>query len=102
MTALPVSEALIVAAVLFTLGAAGVLVRRDVLFILLSLEVMMNAAGLAFVIAGAAWLEADGQILFLFVLAIAAVEVALGLALIVWMVHRHGTLDVTRLSRMRG
>ena len=58
------------------LGLAGVLVRRDSIFVLLSLEVMLNAAGFAFVVAGARWREVDGQIMFLFILAVAASEVS--------------------------
>jgi NADH-quinone oxidoreductase subunit K len=91
-----------VAALLFVLGAAGVLIRRDVLFILLSLEIMINAAGLAFVSAGALWLQPDGQVMFVFILAVAAVEVAVGLALVLWLYHWFRTLDVDRASRMGG
>ena len=83
-------------------GAAGVLIRRDVLFILLSLEIMINAAGLAFVSAGALWSQPDGQVMFVFILAVAAVEVAVGLALVLWLYHWFRTLDVDRASRMRG
>ena len=63
---------------------------------------MLNATGLAFVAAGARWGQADGQIFFLLILTLAAAEVAIGLALALAMHHRVGTLDVDRLSRMRG
>src|SRR6185312_832839 len=63
---------LLLSAVLFALGVAGLLARRNLLMILVSIEVMLNAAGLAFVAAGAAWNQADGQIMFLFILAVAA------------------------------
>jgi NADH-quinone oxidoreductase subunit K len=102
MNGIPAEQGLVVAALLFVLGAAGVLIRRDVLFILLSLEVMINAAGLAFVTAGAMWLQPDGQVMFVFILAVAAVEVAVGLALVLWLYHWFRTLDVDRMSRMRG
>ncbi len=102
MNGIPVEQGLIVAALLFTLGAAGVLIRRDVLFILLSLEIMTNAAGLAFVTAGALWLQPDGQVMFVFILAVTAVEVAVGLAIVLWLYHWIRTLDVDRASRMRG
>jgi NADH-quinone oxidoreductase subunit K len=102
MNGIPLEQGLIVAALLFALGATGVLIRRDVLFILLSLEIMINAAGLAFVTAGAMWLQPDGQVMFVFILAVAAVEVAVGLALVLWLYHWFRTLDVDRMSRMRG
>ena len=102
MNAIPLEQGLIVAGLLFAMGAVGVLIRRDVLFILLSLEIMINAAGLAFVAGGAMWLQPDGQVMFVFILAVAAVEVAVGLALVLWLYHWFRTLDVDRMSRMRG
>ncbi len=102
MNGIPLEHGLIVAAVLFALGTAGVLIRRDILFILLSLEIMLNAAGLAFVVAGSRWLQPDGQLMFIFILAVAAAEVSLGLALILWIYSWHKTLDVDCASKMRG
>jgi len=102
MNGIPLQHVLVVAGLLFAMGAAGALFRRDVLFILLSLEIMTNAAGLAFVTAGALWLQPDGQVLFVFILAVTAVEVAVGLALVLWFYHRSGTLDVDRACRLRG
>ena len=67
---------MLLAVVLFLLGLCGVLVRRNIVFILLSVEVMLNAAGLAFVAAGWRWAQADGQVMFLFILTMAAAEVA--------------------------
>lgn len=68
----------------------------------MSLEVMLNAAGLAFVVAGARWQQADGQIVFLFVLAMAAAEVAIGLALVLQLYHHFKSLDADALRDMRG
>mgnify|MGYP002402070744 CR=1 FL=1 len=79
---------LMLAAVLFSLGLAGVLVRRNIIFMLLSVEIMLNAAGLAFVVAGARWAQPDGQIMFLLLLTMAAAEVAVGLALVLNL-YRH-------------
>jgi NADH-quinone oxidoreductase subunit K len=93
---------LIVAAVLFTIGLLGVLVRRNIIFILMSIEVMLNGAGLAFVVAGARWGQADGQVMFLFVLATAAAEVAVGLGLVIQLYRRLGTLDADAAAAMRG
>ncbi len=102
MAAVPMEHGLVLAAVLFGLGLTGVLVRRNVIFILLSLEIMLNAAALAFVVAGAHWGQADGQVMFFFILAMAAAEVAVGLALVLQIYHRYNTLDVDAVSHMRG
>jgi len=69
---------------------------------MMSLEVMLNAAGLAFVVAGSRWHQADGQVVFLFILAMAAAEVSVGLALVVQIYRRFKSLDVDELSGMRG
>jgi NADH-quinone oxidoreductase subunit K len=102
MAAVPMTHGLMVAGALFSLGLLGVLVRRNIIFILMSIEVMLNAAGLAFVVAGARWGEADGQIMFLFILTMAAAEVAVGLTLVVQLYHRIGTLDADAASTLRG
>jgi len=87
---------------LFALGTIGLLVRRNLLFILMSLEVMLNAAGLAFVVAGSRWAQPDGQVVFIFILAMAATEVSVGLALVLQLYHHYRTLDVDAVSRMKG
>src|SRR5215217_7339613 len=92
---------LIVAAILFVLGLVGVLTRKNVLFILISIEIMLNAAGLAFVAAGSRWGQADGQVMFLFILAMAAAEVSIGLALVLQVNHQHKTLDVEKLKALK-
>jgi NADH-quinone oxidoreductase subunit K len=93
---------LLVAGILFVLGLIGVLVRRDVIFVLLSIEVMLNAAGLAFVVAGSHWRQPDGQVMFIFILSMAAAEVSVGLALVLLLYHRFKTLDVDAAANMRG
>jgi NADH-quinone oxidoreductase subunit K len=102
MTRIPVEHALILAAALFALGLTGVLVRRNLIFILLSLEVMLNAAGLAFVAAGSLWQQPDGQVFFLFILAVAAAEVSIGLALLLLLRRRAAALRVDDIAGMRG
>jgi NADH-quinone oxidoreductase subunit K len=102
MAHVPVEHGLILAAVLFALGLLGVLVRRNLIFILLSLEVMLNASGLAFVVAASRWRQPDGQILFLFILAAAAAEVSIGLALVLLFLRRWKSLNVDNASGMRG
>ncbi len=102
MTAIPMEHGLLLAAVLFMLGLIGLLVRRNIIFMLLSIEIMLNAAGLAFVVAGARWAQVEGQIMFMFILAMAAAEVAVGLALVLLMYRKFKTLDSDQVSRMRG
>ena len=87
---------------MFALGLAGVLMRRDLIFILMSVEIMLNGAGVAFVAAGSRWGQPDGQIMFLFILAMAAAEVAVGLALVLRLYHHHHNLDADAISDMRG
>ena len=84
---------LAVAAVLFAVGLLGVLVRRNLLMVLLSLEIMLNAAGLAFVAAGAMWGQADGQVMFLFILVTAGAETAVGLTLLLTLFRDKGHLN---------
>jgi len=100
--AIPMEHGLLLAAVLFALGLGGVVLRRNMLFMLMSLEVMMNATGLAFIVAGARWGVADGQILFLLVLTLQAAEACVGLALLILMYRRFRTLDVDVATTMRG
>ena len=102
MAAIPLEHGLVLAAILFGLGLVGVLTRRNIVFVLLSLEVMLNASGLAFVVGGAHWGQPDGQVMFLFILAMAAAEVAVGLALLVQLYYRFSTMDLDTVSDMRG
>jgi NADH-quinone oxidoreductase subunit K len=97
-----IRDGFILASILFALGTAGVLVRRNIIFVLMSIEVMLNAAGLAFIVAGARWSQPDGQILFLFILATAAAEVSVGLALVLRFYHQYKLLDADAASKMRG
>ena len=102
MASIPFNHALILAAVLFCLGLAGILVRRNILFVLMSIEIMMNAAALAFVAAGSRWGAADGQIMFILILTLAAAEASVGLALVLQLYRRFNTLDTDAASEMKG
>jgi len=102
MATIPMTHGLLLAAILFLLGLICVLVRRNLIFILMGIEIMFNAAGLAFVVAAARWGQADGQIMFIFVLTIAAAEVSVGLALLLLLHRRLKTLDADAASAMRG
>ncbi len=90
------------AAILFVLGLIGLLTRRNVIFTLMSIEVMLNAAGLAFVAAGARWGQADGQVMFLFILAMAAAEVSVGLALVLRLHRLYKSVNIDDASTLKG
>jgi NADH-quinone oxidoreductase subunit K len=102
MNTIPAELGLMLSALLFALGLIGVLARRNLIMILMSLEVMLNAAGLAFIVAGSRWGQTDGQIMFLLVLTLAAAEVGIGLGLALQIFHRFKTLDADAISEMRG
>ncbi|HST79390.1 MAG TPA: NADH-quinone oxidoreductase subunit NuoK [Verrucomicrobiae bacterium] len=102
MSVVSTQQGLMLAGILFALGVAGLLVRRNLVFILMSIEIMLNAAGLAFVTAGARWAQADGQVMFIFILAMAASEVSVGLALVLQLYRQNRSLDADEASEMRG
>jgi NADH-quinone oxidoreductase subunit K len=84
---------LVLSAILFTIGSAGVFVRRNVITILLSIEIMLNADNLTFVAFGRALGEADGQIIVFFVITVAAAEAAVGLALVIALFRHRESLN---------
>lgn len=98
----PMEHGLLLAAILFVMGLIGVLTRRNMVFVLMSLEIMLNSAGLAFIVAGSRWANPDGQVMFMMILSLAAAEVAVGLGLVLKLFHRHRTLDINLLGEMRG
>src|SRR5690606_39252426 len=102
MTGIPMEHGLALADVLFRLGLAALMIRRHILHVLMSLEIMMNAAALAFVVAGARWGEAAGQVMFLLVMTLAAAEASMGLAILLQLYRRFRTLDIDAASEMRG
>ena len=97
-----IEMAMLLAMALFAIGLAGLLARRNLIFMLMSIEIMLNAAGLAFVVAGARWGQADGQVMFILVLTLAAAEVAVGLALALRLHRRQGSLDADAANDLRG
>lgn len=99
---IPLDHVLLLSSLLFICGLLGLMMRRNIIFILVSLEVMLNAAAVAFVAAGARWGQADGQIIFMLILAVAAAEVAVGLGLVLQIQRRFKTLDMDDANRMRG
>ena len=89
----PFNHVLVLAGLLFLMGIFCVVVRRSLIMILLGVEVMLNAASIILVGASLLWQNLDGQAIVLFVFAIAAAEVSVGLALIVWAYRRTGSVD---------
>lgn len=95
------SSALAVSAVLFSLGVAGVLIRRNAIIIFMCIELMLNAVNLAF-IAFAQQLGPDGQVIVFFVMAVAAAEAAVGLAIIIALYRHYPTVDLREFNLLRG
>ena len=98
----PVNYYIILSAVLFTIGALGVLIRRNALIIFMSVELMLNAANLAIVAFSSVINSFSGQIFVFFVIAVAAAEVAVGLALIVEIFKSKHSIDVDQMSGLKG
>ena len=102
MTPAHMEAALLLAGVLFMLGLISVLIRRNIIFMLISVEIMLYAAGLAFIVSGSKWVQPDGQVMFIFILTMAAAEVSVGLALILQIYHQLKTLDSDAANLMKG
>jgi NADH-quinone oxidoreductase subunit K len=97
----PVSWYLILSALLFAIGAAGALTRRNGISIFLSIELMLNAGNLALIAYARQWMQHTGQIVVFFVMAVAAAEAAIGLALFIAVYRQRRTIDVNRINLMR-
>jgi len=93
---------LLVSAIVFGIGATGIMIRRSPLVILLCLELMLNAANLAFVAFSRAHGNMDGQVMAVIVMVVAACEVAVGLGLIVAIYRRRLPVDVDELRELQG
>lgn len=98
----PVSYYVGLSAILFVLGAIGVLVRKNLIIMFMSVELMLNAANLAFVAYARYYLSMDGQVFVFFVIAVAAAEVAVGLSMVVAIFRSRQTVNVDELSTLKG
>ena len=98
----PVTYYFALSAILFALGAMGVLIRRNAIIIFMSIELMLNAANLLFVAFARTFEHLDGQIFVFFVIAVAAAEVAVGLALIVAIFRSKQSIDIDEMSSLKG
>jgi NADH-quinone oxidoreductase subunit K len=99
---IPLSGFLAVSAILFAMGALGVLIRRNAIIIFMSIELMLNAANLAFVAFARAYNALNGQLFVFFVMTVSAAEVAVGLALIVAIFRSKHSIDVDQMSSLKG
>ena len=95
------AEALFFSAVLFTIGVVGVLTRRNAIIVFMCVELMLNAVNLTFV-ALAQQLGAEGQVIVFFVMAVAAAEAAVGLAIVIAIYRHRDTLDLQHINLLRG
>ena len=101
---MPVSLALfqVLAGILFAIGVMGVLFRRNILVIFMCIELMLNAANISLIAFGRALHSLEGQVVVFFVLAVAAAEVAVGLAIIIDLFRKKGSVDVNQVSLLKG
>ncbi len=93
---------LVLSAILFAIGTAGLFLRRNLITILLSVEIMLNAANLTFVAFGRAFGSVDGQVIVFFVITVAAAEAAVGLALVIALFRHRQSLDPDAFTSLRG
>jgi len=98
----PPSYYLILSAILFVLGAAGMLMRRNVLVMFMSVEMMLNAVNLTLITYGRVWADIEGQIFVLLVMAVAAAEVAVGLAIVVSLFRHKDSADADDVRLLKG
>ena len=98
----PIEHGFVLVALLWAIGLVGLLSRKNTLFMLMSMEIMLNAGALAFILAGSLWQQADGQVIYILILSIAAAEVGLGLALLIRLRQHISDLDIDKLNEMKG
>ncbi len=98
----PIEHYIILSAILFAIGALGVLTRRNAIVIFMSVELMLNAANLLFVAFSKMYEVLDGQIFVFFVMTVAAAEVAVGLALIVAIFKSRKSINIDEISNLKG
>ena len=98
----PISHVLMVSSTLFLMGLGCVLARRNLIMILIGVEIMLNAVGLILVAGSALWQKVDGQIFVIFLMAMTAAEVAISLAMVVYLRRRKGTINANAFDEMNG
>jgi len=98
----PTEYYLVLSAILFTIGVVGVLIRRNVLIIFMSVEMMLNAVNLSFVALARHFMSMNGQIFVLMVMVVAAAEVAVGLAIVMTIIRRKDTTNIEDVNLLKG
>ena len=102
MLPVPLEHYLVIAGILFVLGVVGVMVRRNAIVTLMSIELMLNAANLLLIVFARVHNDIGGQAMVFFVLTVAAAEAAVGLAILVAVFRRKGSIDVDALNILKG
>jgi NADH-quinone oxidoreductase subunit K len=97
----PPAAYLVLSLILFSMGAVGVIIRRDPIIIFMCIELMLNAANLAFIVFARLWISIEGQVLVFIIMAVAAAEVAVGLSIIVALFHNRDTANVDEINLMK-
>ena len=98
----PLAHLLIVAGIMFVMGLACTLARRNLIMILIGVEVMINAVGLTLVGGSAFWQQVDGQLLVVLLMALTSAEVSISLAMVVYLQRRKGTIEADQYNEMKG
>lgn len=99
---MPLAPYFVLSAILFAIGLLGLFIRKNLLLILLSVEILLNSANLSFVAASARWGELTGQVFAFFGMTIAAVEVTVGLALAILLFRKAGSVDTQEIESLKG
>ncbi len=99
---IPIEHVLIVSGILFSIGLMGMLLRRNVLLVLLSIEIMLNAANLTLIAGSALHGNVDGQITAFFVMVVAAAEVSIGLAIVILLFRKNESVDTNEIRWLKG
>lgn len=102
MIVIPIDHVLILSFILFLIGILGILIRRNIIFIFICLEIMLNSAAFVFVISGEFWGQPDGQIMFILIMTLAAAEISIGLALLIQLQKYFKSFDIDIISRLKG
>ncbi|QOI10981.1 NADH-quinone oxidoreductase subunit NuoK [Blochmannia endosymbiont of Colobopsis nipponica] len=99
---IPLFHALVLVSILFMLGLIGVMVRRNLFFILLGLEIMLNATALAFVVIGEYFKQAEGQVMYILIITLAASKASVCLTFLLRLYRSYQVLDIDKISEIRG
>ncbi|BAP58322.1 NADH-quinone oxidoreductase subunit NuoK [Candidatus Tachikawaea gelatinosa] len=97
---IPIQHCIIISTLLFLIGLTSLILRKNLFFILVGIEIMINAAALFFILSGNFWKQVDGQIMYLLTISFAAAEASIGLAFLIQMHRRFKTLNIDDICEM--